>query len=169
MHGGMLASRESRFHSPDHGTEGELMALSSERRRRLRSALDRAIAAGLAARRAISPDDVAAGIEAACADAGAPTTVTRHEVAEIIYELAHDHARRRRVLTVLVAATGREACVSLEDLADALGAAPGAPLLAALGLTDDPPAMWPELEATRGKLRAWTGDGDPHRRAGPDP
>ena len=152
-----------------NGTEGDLTALSSERRRRLRFALDRAITAGLATHRTIAPDDVAAWIEAACADAGAPTTVTRQEVEELIYELAHDHARRRRVLTVLVAALGREAYVSLDDLADALGTAPGVPLLAALGLTGNLPAMWTDLEATMGKIRAWTDEGGPHRRAGPAP
>ena len=145
------------------------MALSSERRRQLRFALDRASAAGLVAQRTISPDDVAAWIEAACAGAGTPTTVTRQEVAEIIYELAHDHERRRRVLTIRVAALGREGGVSLEELADALDAVPGAPLLAALGLTGDLPTMWTDLEATRGKLRAWTGDGEPLRPPGPDP
>ncbi len=145
------------------------MALSSERRRRLRFALDRAITAGLATHRVITPDDVAAWIAAACADAGAPTTITRQEVEAIIYELAHDHARRQRVLAVLVAALGREAWVSLDDLADALGTVPGAPLLAALGLTGDLPTMWTDLEATMGKIRAWTGEEGPHRPAGPDP
>ncbi len=112
-------------------------------------------------RQPISPDDVAAWIEAACADAGAPTTVTRQDVEEIIAELAQDHARRQHVLTVLVAATGREASLSLDDLAEALGTIPGAPLLAALGLTGDLPTMWTDLEATRGKIRAWLGEA-PH-------
>ncbi len=145
------------------------MALSSERRRRLRFTLDRAITTGLVTHQTITPDDVTAWIEAACADAGAATTVTWQEVQEIIYELAQDHARRRHVLIVLAAALRREACVSLDDLADALGVAPGAPLLAALGLTGDLPTMWTDLEATMGRIRAWTGEGGAHRRAGPVP
>ncbi len=137
------------------------MALSSERRQRLRFALDRAITAGLPTRQPIAPDDVAAWIEAACVDAGAPTTVTRQEVEAIISDLAREQARRERVLTVLVAALGREACLSLDDLAEALDTIPGAALLAALGLTSDLPPMWTDLEATMGKIRAWMREG-PH-------
>ncbi len=61
------------------------MVLSTEGRRRLRFALDRAITARLATHQTITPGDLAAWIEAACADAGA-TAVTTRDIEEIIYE-----------------------------------------------------------------------------------
>ncbi len=60
------------------------MVLSTEGRR-LRFALDRAITARLATHQTITPGDLAAWIEAACADAGA-TAVTTRDIEEIIYE-----------------------------------------------------------------------------------